>query len=87
MNDIQDIVAALEVVIKMMVDKAAAVSLKVSDTSPPTIRIVVDKSDVGKLIGQQGRTARSLRVILQAMAMTHNLRLSLDIDQQPETTT
>jgi predicted RNA-binding protein YlqC (UPF0109 family) len=42
-------------------------------------RVRVSPIDRGKLIGQGGRTARSLRQILQAVAMTQKLKISLDI--------
>jgi predicted RNA-binding protein YlqC (UPF0109 family) len=35
--------------------------------------------DIGKLIGAQGRNARSLRVIVAAIGMGAKLRISLDI--------
>jgi predicted RNA-binding protein YlqC (UPF0109 family) len=43
------------------------------------LRLQVAQSDVGKIIGKQGRTARSLRTILSAASMKVHHRYSLDI--------
>lgn len=44
-----------------------------------TLRLRVAQSDIGKIIGKQGRTARSLRTILSAASMKMHHRFSLDI--------
>lgn len=43
------------------------------------LRLVVPEHEVGKLIGKQGRTARSLRSIMGAAANKLHLRCALDI--------
>jgi predicted RNA-binding protein YlqC (UPF0109 family) len=43
------------------------------------LRLRVAPTDVGKIIGKQGRTARSIRTILGALSMKHKHRYSLDI--------
>jgi hypothetical protein len=43
------------------------------------IELRVAQSDVGAVIGRQGRTARSLRTILGAAGSKKNQRLSLEI--------
>ena len=49
-----------------------------------TLRLRVAPSDVGKVIGKQGRTARSMRTILAAVSMKHRHRYTLDIlEEQP----
>ena len=40
------------------------------------------KIDIGKVIGKQGRTARSLRTVLQAIGTTQNRRYCLDIVEE-----
>ena len=42
-------------------------------------RLRVAQPDIGKVIGKQGRTARSLRSILGAAAAKHDTRCTLDI--------
>ena len=42
-------------------------------------RVAVHSDDVGKLIGKQGRTAKSLRTIFSAVGMKARRHYSLDI--------
>lgn len=42
--------------------------------------VAVDPKEMGKVIGKQGRTARSLRTLLRAIGHENGLRYSLDID-------
>ena len=43
-------------------------------------RVVVAAEDKGKVIGKQGRTARSLRIILSAIAREHGANYSLNVE-------
>ncbi|MFZ8860981.1 MAG: KH domain-containing protein, partial [Thermocrinis sp.] len=43
------------------------------------IELRVDKADVGKVIGKQGRIARALRTILSAMGRKTGKRVVLEI--------
>ena len=45
------------------------------------ILLRVAPADLGKVIGKQGRTARSMRIILQAASMKHDQRYSLSIKE------
>ena len=66
-----------------LVDDKDAVSVELrADTGGVTgILLRVAPADLGKVIGKQGRTARSLRTILQAASMKHDQRYSLDIEE------
>ncbi|RIK46789.1 MAG: RNA-binding protein [Chloroflexi bacterium] len=44
------------------------------------IKLTVPEEDMGKVIGRQGRIARSMRTLLTIAAMRKGLRASLDID-------
>ena len=46
------------------------------------LRLQVAPGDLGKVIGKQGRTARSLRTILGAASMKLKHRFSLDIVEE-----
>ena len=48
--------------------------------SETRLRLVVAEEDLGKLIGKGGRTARSLRTILNAAASRTQQRFTLDVD-------
>ena len=50
-----------------------------ADADATMLRLRVAPTDIGKVIGKQGRTARSLRTILSAASMKFHHRFSLDI--------
>jgi predicted RNA-binding protein YlqC (UPF0109 family) len=80
MKDIQKIADALTAVIRLIVDKPDEMSLTiVSDGLGWMFRVSVSPSDVGMLIGKQGRIARSLRIVLIAISMKTKQKISLDI--------
>lgn len=47
--------------------------------SGAVLHLKVSSADLGKVIGRQGRTARSLRTILTAAASKANKQISLEI--------
>jgi predicted RNA-binding protein YlqC (UPF0109 family) len=65
---------------RALVDFPESVSVETFDEEEATvIRLHVAPSDIGKVIGKQGRTARSMRTILSAASMKVKHRFSLDI--------
>ena len=80
MEPIQAIAEAITNIVKLMVDKPDDVSVEVVTVPGGVIlRYSGAPSDIGKLIGAQGRNARSLRVIAGAIGMGAKLRITLDI--------
>jgi uncharacterized protein len=68
---------------RALVDDPDNVSVEaIADGDSTIIRLRVAQSDVGKVIGKQGRTARSMRTILSAASMKLKHRFSLDIVEQ-----
>ena len=66
-----------------LVDKPAEVSVNATSNETGTVlRLRVDPTDVGKVIGKQGRTARSLRTILGAVSVKLHHRYSLEIVEE-----
>ena len=57
---------------------AVEVTHTLSDDSS-VLELRVDKQDLGRIIGKQGRTAKSLRTILNAAASRTNCRAVLEI--------
>lgn len=56
---------------RMMADHPDAVSVEIRGTGERiALRLHVHPSDIGKMIGKQGRTGRALRTIGGAIAMT-----------------
>ena len=65
---------------KALVDEPEVVRLDtLNDGAAVVLRLQVAPGDLGKVIGKQGRTARSLRTILGAASMKLKHRFSLDI--------
>ena len=63
-----------------LVDEPAAVQVEsISRDESTVLRLRVAPQDVGKVIGKQGRTARSVRTILGAVSMKLHRRYTLDI--------
>ncbi len=65
---------------RALVDDADAVRVEaIIEQESTVLRLHVAPNDIGKVIGKQGRTARSLRTILGAASMKLQRRFSLDI--------
>ncbi len=70
-------------VARALVDKPEEVSVEtIHDGDGTLLRLHVAPSDVGKVIGKQGRTARSIRTVLSAASMKLKRRFSLDIVEE-----
>ncbi|HZC44331.1 MAG TPA: KH domain-containing protein [Acidobacteriaceae bacterium] len=68
---------------RSLVDMPEEVSVnETSNESSTILRLRVDPTDVGKVIGKQGRTARSLRTILGAISVKLKHRYSLEIVEE-----
>jgi predicted RNA-binding protein YlqC (UPF0109 family) len=71
---------------RALVDETEAVTVEVITALDSTVlRLHVSPNDIGKVIGKQGRTARSLRTILSAASMKLHHRFSLDIVESAKT--
>jgi uncharacterized protein len=73
---------AVEKIVKALVDDAEAVEVseKAGDSANTTvISVRVAESDMGKLIGREGRTVRALRSILYAAGQKHRKRFVLEV--------
>jgi len=70
----------IEEIAKALVDKPDQVQVRAVEGEQSTIlELKVDPTDLGKVIGKQGRTARSIRTILGAAGMKLKKRYSLEI--------
>jgi uncharacterized protein len=83
-----DMVAVDELVreiARALVDEPSAVEVQSVDRDENTVlRLKVAPGDVGKVIGKQGRTARSVRTILGAVSMKLHHRYTLDILEEDD---
>lgn len=65
---------------KALVDSPDEVDVKeVAGEQVTVLELRVAASDLGKVIGKQGRTARSIRTLLGAAGMKLNRRFTLEI--------
>lgn len=65
---------------RSLCDHPANVSVEIlPDGTSTVLRLRVAPDDIGKVIGRQGRTARSLRTILSGAGMKLRQRYTLDI--------
>src|SRR5881275_1419143 len=70
----------IEDIARALVDTPDQVAINVIDGEQTTVlELKVAPSDLGKVIGKQGRTARSIRTILGAAGMKLNRRFTLEI--------
>jgi uncharacterized protein len=70
----------IEDIAKALVDIPEEVSVReVQGEQVTVLELKVAPSDLGKVIGKQGRTARSIRTILGAAGMKLNRRFTLEI--------
>jgi len=65
---------------KALVDKPEEVAVRAIEGEQTTVlELRVATTDLGKVIGKQGRTARSIRTILGAAGMKLKKRFTLEI--------
>jgi predicted RNA-binding protein YlqC (UPF0109 family) len=65
---------------KSLVNNPDAIEISESDNDGATvIELKVAKEDLGRIIGRQGRTAKSIRTLLNAAASRDNRRVALEI--------
>jgi predicted RNA-binding protein YlqC (UPF0109 family) len=70
---------------RALVDEPEAVEVESVDRGDSTIlELSVAPQEVGKVIGKQGRTARSVRTILGAVGTKLHHRYTLDILEEDE---
>jgi uncharacterized protein len=70
---------------RALVDEPEAVEVQsVARDENTVLKLKVAPGDVGKVIGKQGRTARSVRTILSAVSMKLHHRYTLDILEEDE---
>ena len=71
---------AVEMIVKGLVDDTEAVDVREIDRNGVTlIEIRVASEDMGKVIGRQGRTIRSLRSLAHAAGLKRKHRFVLEI--------
>jgi predicted RNA-binding protein YlqC (UPF0109 family) len=68
---------------KSLVNKPDDVEVKETEgDTASVVELRVAKEDLGRIIGKQGRTAKSIRTILNAAASRNNRRVVLEIVEE-----
>ena len=70
-------VELVQYLITRLVEKKDA--LRVTESEDGVISVSVDKSDMGKVIGRQGKIAKAIRTIVKAAAAGGEKTYSVDI--------
>lgn len=80
-RDGQHLADMIELIIRSLVEEPEAVTVKISyKAAELCLSVVVAPDDVGKVVGRHGRTARSLRIILEAAAKRYKRFASLSLE-------
>ena len=79
-NDAPNMVQLVEILAKALVQVPEEVSVEPFEENGQTVlELVVAESDLGRVIGRQGRTARSLRTIVHSASLRTRKRYQLEI--------
>lgn len=70
----------LQFIVAAIVDNPDAVKVEEQEAEGMTnLIIAVDKEDMGKVIGKEGKVIRSIRNIMKIKAMKHGIRINVSI--------
>ena len=70
----------LEALVKSLVDFPDKVEInEVNGEKFTTLEVRVDPSDMGKIIGRQGRIIKAVRTLMKAYATKENKRLTVEV--------
>ncbi len=70
----------LRTLVKDLVDYPEKIEITTrTDNNLNTLELRVDPSDMGKVIGRQGKIAKSIRALMKAYATKQGLKINVDI--------
>lgn len=67
-----------------LVGHADAVEVTADENDPLTLNVKVDKSDMGKIIGKEGRIAKAIRTIVKAAGSKQGAKYTVVILEADE---
>ena len=80
-----DLVALTEVIVKSLVNDEDAVSVKEfpsDEEGVMLLQVIVSEDDMGRVIGKAGKTANSIRTLVQASSSLNNGKhIKINIDK------
>ena len=69
----------LELIITNLVDDKSAVSIEeIEEAKSVTYKVKVSKEDMGKVIGKQGRVARSIRTVMKSVSAKEGKKANIE---------
>ncbi|MDY2986146.1 MAG: KH domain-containing protein [Peptoniphilus sp.] len=75
-------VELVEYIAKSLVDNPDSIKLESKETDEQIdISLYVLQSDMGKVIGRQGKIAKAIRGVLKAVSLKENKRVNLEIEE------
>lgn len=73
----------LHYIVSSIVDNPDSVTIdEQNENDIINLIISVDPTDMGKIIGKEGKVIRSIRNIMKVKAMKHNIRINVSIADQ-----
>jgi len=77
---VSDLKELLEIIARELVDKPEQVSvIETAAENGSVLQLNVADDDMGKVIGKQGRIAKSIRSLIKAAAIHKNVRVTVEI--------
>ncbi len=69
----------LELIITNLVDDKNAISIEeITEGNVITFKVSVSKDDMGKVIGKQGRVAKSIRTVMKSVSAKENKKVNIE---------
>lgn len=76
----QDVLALMKFVVQSVVDDPVEVSVNIREGEQTTVYVIsAPKSEIGKIIGKEGRMAHALRTLLYSYSSKRGFRAVLEI--------
>lgn len=71
----------LKTITNELVDDPKNVDIQI-DEENSVITIFVEKCEIGRVIGKQGRIAKAIRAIVKSCGMKHNKKYTVEIEER-----
>ena len=69
----------LELIVTNLVDNKSAVSIEeIEDDKVITFKVKVSEEDIGKVIGKQGRVAKSIRNVMKSISAKESKKTNIE---------
>ena len=70
----------LEVIVRNLISSQSEITItQEEDENTITLKLKVDKEDIGKVIGKNGKVIRSIRTVVKAGAFNTKKRIAVEI--------